>query len=142
MGYYSQVGFRIEFPDAESLDKFLAQPDVRPHWEAARDWLQKSAKRIGFHDDCIKWDYYNPLPGERPVENAASRALRGIHVILEEAQDYNDGEHDVHIPSSGYFARVGEDTGDIEEYSWDGDDARLPVGYELGSVRIVIEFHR
>lgn len=107
MGYYSQVAMLLRFEDQERRDALISKLE-EPYLGTVLEmiglgWIDLSCPtEIRYEDDDIKW-----YPGEPVVE--AVVALRDL--AKEVAEDGG-------ILSDGFFAEVGEDTGDITEMYW------------------------
>lgn len=126
MGYRSDVAYTIRFKKPEHFALFIAEAKAQEYGDRALSECQidDSSLRIDFHALDVKWyDTYddvqchmNLIDQAREWVNAADYAEVGKHGALRA---------DVQLYKLGYiFARVGEDTQDIEEecggdYDWD-----------------------
>jgi dsDNA-binding SOS-regulon protein len=118
MGYRSDVGYKIEFHDKETMALFLAEVKSKDEYKLAleekrvdggRDGLEINEERmyISFFATDVKW--YSEYADVQSHE-----------AILDLAIEYRD-EHEKQIEYA--FARTGEEIGDNESYaSADGYD--------------------
>lgn len=128
MGYYSTVAYRIRFKDKIDTLRFI---DALGHdvWGTALPYITWEGVNVTFREDWIKWPTLFDV--DVPPEYVA------IQAIVDRAQEFNAAPEDDpdYIPSSGFFARVGEEYDDVDMFTWDGDSDILPYGGDLGFVR-------
>jgi hypothetical protein len=126
MGYMSEVGIKIKFVDGAGREKIVAALGSR--WGVIQEIIEVEDTSIAFHTTFAKW--YTGM-----FEDVS--ALEQLVTIASErnALPHDDPEY---VPSSGFFARIGEERNDIEEESWDGDG--LPCGFDLAHVETSIQF--
>jgi hypothetical protein len=126
MGYMSEVGIKIKFADGAGREKIVAALGER--WQVIQEIVEAEHTSITFHIPFTKW------------YTGVFEDVRALEQLVRIASERNALPHDdpEYVPSSGFFARIGEDLGDIEEESWDGDG--LPCGFDLGHVETSIQF--
>jgi hypothetical protein len=127
MGYYSEVGVSIRFADEAGRDKVIAA--LGSQWGVIQEIVEVDGASLSFHEPYTKW--YTEFADVRAMEELV-RIARGRNDLPEDDDGF--------VPSSGFFARVGEEHGDVEEILWDGDVEGLPCGYALGSIETRIVF--
>jgi hypothetical protein len=130
MGYRSEVGIKIQFADTEGRDRIIAALGDR--WEVVRGIVEVEGATIRFHTPFAKW-YVGD--GEYPDVQVLEELVR-----LAEGCNALPPDDDEYVPSSGFFARIGEERNDIEEEAWDGDAEGLPCGFDLAHVETSIQF--
>jgi hypothetical protein len=129
MGYYSEVGLRIEFANQEGRDKIVAAlGDDMWGYITKFDDTKVEETGIRFHVSWVKW--YPEMPWVT--------AFEALVMLAEERNSLEEGDPD-RVPSSGFFARVGEELNDIDTRYWNSDDPGVPDGYELGDIVISID---
>jgi hypothetical protein len=128
MGYMSEVGIKIKFADGAGREKIVAALGER--WQVLLEVIEVDDTTIKFYTPFAKW--YTGLFED----------VSGLEQLVRIASERNALPHDdpEYVPSSGFFARIGEDLGDVEEILWDGDVEGLPCGFDLGSVEVSIRF--
>lgn len=142
MGYRSEVAYAVAFPTSEALDAFLAS---RPPDEVA-GVFEDGAKRVDggrvlvYHEESIKWYATKLVPGYASVDRHVS--------LLDAAENEWTGS-----PTTGVFARIGEEWDDMEYDYWDNDlpfeeggfahplpeGGKMPSSWELIQVQRFIE---
>ena len=133
MGYRSEVAFIIEpthVTGTEFLKEFgTAMPVehllIREGW--LKDSLKVTATQVRFHTGDVKW-YSKRLAGGMASEGYEE--IDAYETLFAWAQEQ---EFDAYRANRGAFARVGEETGDIDTIYW-GDDA-----YDLVNVQTIID---
>jgi hypothetical protein len=118
MGYYSSVGYVIEFKDKEQKETFLNLQKVKDDTYingALYEVLDNGDNKIGFHNDSCKW--YDDF-----------KDVQAHHSLMEEAQKLFPDD------VNWLFCRVGEQDDDIEtdtfgDNAWDLSDYVNVVRY-------------
>lgn len=127
MGYYSEVGIKIKFADAEGREKIVAALGER--WEVILEVIEVDDTTITFYTPFTKW--YTSMFEDVSALEQLVRVARERNALPEDDPGY--------VPSSGFFAIVGEEQSDIETMTWDSRVNEIPSGWELGEVIISIE---
>jgi hypothetical protein len=123
MLHHSEVGIRIRFADAAGRDKVIAALGDR--WDTIQEIVDGDSTSIEFHGSDVKW--YTGLFEDVSV-------LDMLVIVAREMSE--EGE----VPSSGFFARIGEETGDVETLLWDAGTEGVPLGADLGHLEMSIQF--
>lgn len=106
MGYYSSVGYVIQFKDKEQKDTFVNLQKVKDDTyinNALHELIDNGNNKIGFHNDGCKW--YEDFED-----------VKAHHRLMEEAGELFPDD------VQWLFCRVGEQDDDIETQSH-GDNA-------------------
>jgi hypothetical protein len=128
MGYRSEVGIKIQFADTEGRDKIIAA--LGSQWGVIQEIVEVEDTTIRFHTPFAKWY----------VGDSMFADVDALDRLISIASERNalPPEDDEYVPSSGFFARIGEERNDIEEEAWDGEG--LPCGFDLAHVETSIQF--
>lgn len=143
MGYRSEVGLKVHFTTITDRDRTIAMlPEEQQ--QMVREMLTIPADRpvLYAHFGDIKWYASSAMSGYEQID--AVEAL--LDLCQQETDNLNDGDGDA-IPNAGFFARIGEETGDEEERFWQPDwawtqehpEAGLPEPYDMGQIQRFIE---
>lgn len=124
MGYYSEVGLKIAFRDSAGRDKIIAA--LGDDWNRIAEIVVVGDTTIEFYAPWAKW--YDEF-----------KDVQAVKALLGFAESLNSLDDEDRVPSSGFFARVGEEQSDIETMTWDSRVNEIPSGWELGEVIISIE---
>ena len=106
MGYRSEVAYTVTFRDIPLRNTYvaliLAKGDKHLSEALAECYVPKDEPRICFHTDHYKW--YS----ECPEVQAHTTLYKWAHVLYADDCDYR-------------IVRIGEESGDVEEDSTNGD---------------------
>jgi hypothetical protein len=120
MGYRSDVGYKIKFHDKETMAVFLAEAKAKEEYkEALEDLKNKTTGREGLEidEDRLHIVYYTT--STKWYDEYSE--VQSHEALIDLAREYHEaGESKVEYA----FARIGEESGDVENYA--SDD-----GYEL-----------
>jgi hypothetical protein len=127
MNYQSEVGIKIRFADTEGRDKIIAA--VGDRWGMVQEIVEVEGASLSFHTPDANW---HKIYADVQVMEELVRVARERNALPEDDPGY--------VPSSGFFARIGEERNDVEKEAWDGRAEGLPCGFDLAHVGTSIRF--
>lgn len=125
------MGLAVKFTCPEDKQEFIESlPEGT--WALVLPTVMGGPTTIRYHADYIKWYSTRLLMGA----DTGYAEVNAYETILSAAQEANELDRDdpAFIPSSGAFARLGEQDDDVESWAWnaDCDDCDdMPSGWDL-----------